>query len=918
MIDVPDIERLDSHESVKSLLKRGYGNDRESFLADLSRLLNRLLQTDMSRAAALVNRLKLIRPALEVRLRPRMDAMQARFAHLSGEHRKARQLYERAVRDATGHQDYLAAARMRQGLMDVLMYLGEYKKAVTVGRKALRYFRRKQMDRAEGQLLTNLGNIYDRQDRNRRALQYYDKAAAIFEREGGVPLAIVRFNQANVHANLNHLDRARKLYSEAARIYGKAGLELLQTKAEYSIAYLEFLGDHYSEALRLLERAGQKFEKLADERASAVTLLDLAEINLYLNQLGTTIDLSQSLTERFDYLGMRYEQGKAHLFAALALTRLGDTEPAVHELKRAERLFQSEGNRLWLAMVDLTRSRLHARSGDYDRAVAAAETAAQAFGRAGDTRRQVDAKILAAEGCLLAGNAAAAGRRITTLLARDDTLQSQRFRLADLSGQLQELRSNPSRALREYNRAVEIADRMLAGLYPDEIRFFFALDKQPTFARAAEAALEIGQVDLSLRHRLGALARINPPRSSGPLTEPEVPSELLAARDQLRAQLKRLERLPDTGQRALSPTSAAKTEQRLWRTEQRIRSWRPQARSWDHRWQNDIHFDATRHLSRGEQLLYPVVSGDRVGWYLSDWKGQTRFVWLPAAAKHIEGLVRRLQFVMEQPLLTGQSPERHDKAARSYLSSLYDLLLGPLEAVEHSSRLIIMLDGFFGQIPWAVLLNEDQLLIDECEVQLVTSPQALVRNRSRHRFKEGSILSVAGPALPEAEREAAAIGDLFPRAHRFENDLVTSTTLKEQLKRRNGFVHLAAHASCSGENPLFSRLLLGDGPLFPFDLFDTGVNAPLVTLSGCQTAAPGLYYGSSFSLARAFLQAGGRFVLASLWSVSDRPTRAFMVEFYRRLEDEQNIYKAYRSTVLGMYSAAASPAALGAFVLLGR
>ena len=913
-METADILRLKSKAAVGSLIDEKYAADQERFLIDLSRLLNRQLQVDLNEASKVVAVLEVIEPTVSERLRPRLEAMRARHAHFTGDHARAKRLYERAIDAASQHREFRTAAQMRQGLMDVLMYLGKYSQAVTTGRKALRYFRRKSLKPDEGRLLTNLGNVYHRQDRNREALQYYDKAAAIFEETGGVPLAIVRFNQANIHSNLNQLDVARELYSDAARIYKKAGLQLLQTKAEYSLAYLEFLGDHYSRALQLLELAGQQFEKLADDRAAAVTLLDLAEINLYLNQLGTTIYLARQLTERFGELGMRYEQGKAHLFAALALARLGDSEPAVAELANAQELFEAEGNREWLAMVDYALGRVRMVEGDHAAAVECADRAVAAFSRLGDDRRQIDARILAAEASLNAGDTAAASRRLRTLESRRGALRSQQFLLADLAGRIQTARGRADLALSEYEGAIEIADSLLAGLYPDEIRFFFALDKLPTFARAAEAALEVGHIDRSLRHRLGALARINRRRPDREYPDQPIPKELAAARDRLRTTLRRLERMPETGHRGIT-SSAATVEQRLWRVEQKIRAWaKPEAAS--ELKETDIP-DVAR-LRRGEYLMHPVATRGRIGWYIATREGGTRFVGLSVSSDQIESMVRHLQFVMEQPLLTGGSIEATARAAGGYLESLYGQLLRPLKQLEPGSRLIIIPDGLFGQIPWSILMDHGQMLFDKYDVQILTSPADLAVSRSLPRFNGGSVFSVSGPDLPQVDSEAAEIGSLYDSARMYRDDLATVDSFKQQLGRRRGFVHLAAHASCSGENPLFSRVLLADGPLFPFDLFESGVAVPLVTLSGCQTAAPGLYYGSSFSLARAFLQAGGRFVLASLWSVSDRLSRIFMVEFYRRMKSGQNIFEAYRGAVRHLSSATANPAALGAFVLLGR
>jgi CHAT domain-containing protein len=67
------------------------------------------------------------------------------------------------------------------------------------------------------------------------------------------------------------------------------------------------------------------------------------------------------------------------------------------------------------------------------------------------------------------------------------------------------------------------------------------------------------------------------------------------------------------------------------------------------------------------------------------------------------------------------------------------------------------------------------------------------------------------------------------------------------------------------------------------------LHARLITLSACETALGSGYFtetpaGDEFvGMTRAFLGAGGRDVLASLWAVSDESTRILMVKFYRHL-----------------------------------
>ncbi|NOY88415.1 MAG: CHAT domain-containing protein [FCB group bacterium] len=58
-------------------------------------------------------------------------------------------------------------------------------------------------------------------------------------------------------------------------------------------------------------------------------------------------------------------------------------------------------------------------------------------------------------------------------------------------------------------------------------------------------------------------------------------------------------------------------------------------------------------------------------------------------------------------------------------------------------------------------------------------------------------------------------------------------------------------------------------------------------------------------------------MLASLWPVSDKISMIFMVEFYKNLSLENNIFTAYRKAVKQVCEITDNPALWGAFVLLG-
>ncbi len=206
-------------------------------------------------------------------------------------------------------------------------------------------------------------------------------------------------------------------------------------------------------------------------------------------------------------------------------------------------------------------------------------------------------------------------------------------------------------------------------------------------------------------------------------------------------------------------------------------------------------------------------------------------------------------------------------------------------------------------------------------VKIIADPDSLYKERvEKIDFSKlrNSIFSVSHKSLPLVDIEGEQIYGQYKKSRHYKAEKASRVALLKEFKESTGFIHIAAHASRSSENPLFSRIMFSDGVLFPFDFIGEGIAAELVTLSGCQTAAPGLNYGNTFSLAKAFYRAGSRYVLASLWPVDDKVTMLFMNEFYKQLSQTKNIKVAYLQAVQYISTEIEDPAYWGAFILIGN
>jgi CHAT domain-containing protein len=911
-----DILRAKSARDLERLAIGSFDSDPAELLGAASAEVNRLLRTDLRAARNLVTHLLRFEDFWGQQNQPLLIAMRARVALWGGQYRQAIADYNHALRLHERARDSASAARVRMALIEAHLYCGQYREAVTAGKKALNYFRRSGQEMQAARAMTNLGNVFHRMDQNRRALSWYEKAREIFVREGGIPLAIVDYNRGNIYANLNELSKARKLYLAAARVYDRAGMEIAENQAVYSVAYLAFLESRYTEALQLFEKVSTAFEQLGDTRSALIASMDIVEMDIQLNQYGSAVMLGESIIPRFNELGMVYEEARTTYFVALARLKLGDHVSARRRLDHARRLFEREDNKLWLGMVTLADSELQRQMKRLGQALQLARKAEKLFVASRDLRRQIDAELVRLD-LLYRNDNLSQAVRLNNRLRRRRLAAYQRYEMNRIFGDHFYRHHDYRRAREAYRLAVDAVENMLRGLYPDEVGFFFAADKYECYARLVSCQRRLGRVQQSLVTNLRALSLINRRVVPERQLRQEVPAGMLERMNQLRASLHRSYQSPRPGERSLELVSSySSREQQLWNLERQARL---------HLYsQQPAHAAVTPKtgslLPRSEETLVTFFEDDQsIGAYLFD-DGATRYVDLELPSRELTGLIRKLHFLLERSV-AATTQDSNPQACEAYLEELWRRLFAPLVPCVAHGTLRVVLTGPVSQLPIIALGGSSTgWLKDRYRVRLVADPaQRAADAESTHRpFNRAAnaVLAVPSPTLPMVDEEAAAIGAAFPGSTGDIGLPVTRERLAQALESCDGFVHIATHASRSSENPVFSRLLMSDGPFFLFDLFGTGIKARLVTLSGCQTAAPGLYYGNSLSLARAFQQAGARYVLASLWQVSDRVAMTFMTAFYQHLKDSDNVSESYYYAVNYLQRLTSNPAHWGGFVLL--
>ena len=151
-------------------------------------------------------------------------------------------------------------------------------------------------------------------------------------------------------------------------------------------------------------------------------------------------------------------------------------------------------------------------------------------------------------------------------------------------------------------------------------------------------------------------------------------------------------------------------------------------------------------------------------------------------------------------------------------------------------------------------------------------------------------------ALPGTEAEARDILALFPRDRTLALSGFEATRVRflTELAVSTRFIHIATHAAADTREPRLSYIALSgvdrngsaiSGTLLTEEIASGGIDAELVTLSGCDTHIGAEMFGEGLrGLSHAWILAGARTVVGSLWRVSDDATRTLMRDFYAQLD----------------------------------
>ncbi len=209
------------------------------------------------------------------------------------------------------------------------------------------------------------------------------------------------------------------------------------------------------------------------------------------------------------------------------------------------------------------------------------------------------------------------------------------------------------------------------------------------------------------------------------------------------------------------------------------------------------------------------------------------------------------------------------------------------------------------------------------------------------------------PRLPASRDEVTAISALVPGASVLVGAEASEQNIRGMAESGElgeyGVIHVATHAFVDPERPKHCALVLSqvdlpdafeaaansdpiyDGIVTAVDIVrEWKLDADLVTLSACETGLGKKVSGEGYvGFMHAFLQAGARSLLVSLWKVDDRATSLLMQRFYENylgkrdqsmtkacaLQEAKNWLRTYKDD--GGQLPYAHPAYWSGFILVG-
>jgi CHAT domain len=670
--------------------------------------------------------------------------------------------------------------------------------------------------------------------------------------------------RAYVFLGLGLPGRAAADFARAEGLFATSEQELEYAKARHNLGVTALSRGDLPEALTYFDEAESRYDALGE------TLPDLAiDRCSALLAAGLTAEAAQQADTALSRVpsegGIAYKTTELLFAAATSALAAGNAADARQRARQARRQFNAQGRPLWAARAALVLAEARYAAGEHSPALLryAEEVAARLeAARAGEA---MHAHLLAGRIALTRGSVtqadphlerAARSRRRGPPLPRSVAWLARAL-LADARG-------NARATVMACARGLDALEEHQMRLGATELRAYGTAHGAELATLAQRDALRRGDVRRLLfwseRWRATALAA----RSAPVREDKELAAELEALRS--------VSRLLGDTEMAASRRNALERERR--RLEAVVQA-RTRRQPGGHK-PGEGEFNLDELCGElGPNTLIELVTVDGVLHVITV---RDRRVRLHTVGNIPERDVQMNRFVLRRLAHRPSQPEA-ELMMNHGGARLESSLLGDAAAGLGDGPVVVIPPARLAAVPWTLMPS-----LRDRVVTVAPSASTWLRARRMRPPSPRRIALVVGPGLATMGAEVAPLRSRYPEAVVHGHG---SATADHVLSALDGawLAHIAAHSTFRADNPMFSSILLDDGPLTVHDFERLGRAPYQLVLAGCDSgvAAP-VGADELLGLASSLGPLGAAGIVASVVPVNDVAAVPLMLALHDALQ----------------------------------
>jgi CHAT domain-containing protein/tetratricopeptide (TPR) repeat protein len=831
---------------------------------------------------------------------------------------QAQAYYNEALNLARLSNDRESEAHLLMSLGRVFAAMNKYESALSRFEQALPLMRANGDVSGELSALIRMGKTHHLSGAFPQAIEYYDRALVLARQRSD------RSNQGAIlqamgisYIELGQFGNALESLHTASEIAKETGDPTDDLEVYFLAATAQEKSRNYEAALIHYERVLQTLQTVDDPLTEATTLEAMARIYARLGQIEEGLVYYERAQSIFHDVGIW--QAEVRLLAEIGAVHQekGDLAAARAALEQALQTVPPGEDVFQIPDLLLNLGSLMIETGDYDKGVPLLERALQAFRNTDDQRgigftlNNIGAVLLElgeyqqARVWLEEGLEAA---------RRAGDWQLEKKLLTNL-GNLYLRQGQNSEAARYYEQAIDTLSDVMEGLMIKDFRASFLGSNIGPYKGVVLALSRLDRQVEAYEYVQQAKARVFVDQVLNEVffTQTEHAQQFQRKEDlrlaiaELEAQIKATKD-PSLQAALQNEVDAKRRELFQWlRSRFRVTPTEPLTLA-QVQAALDEHTTLVEYFVTFEQTLVFIVTRDSL-------------VLITLSVSEGE-LATQVKAFLDFPNLSVAYPQS--------LVQLYEWLIEPIEPYLKTPIIGIVPHGKLHYLPFTALTDGVDYLSENYTLFTLPSASILSRIQSKPDIGESDpILILGASAVPGLEplrfaaKEAQAVAELYG-TRAYIGDEATESWLKDNSADYR-ILHLAAHGQLDADNPLLSSIRFmkdnrNDGYLYIFEVFELNLrtNTDLVVLSACETNVGDRSDGDDFvGLSQAFIETGAPTVIASLWSVNDRPTAELMSYFYTFLQKGWGKAAALQAAQAEMRTAYPNPYYWAAFVLIG-